>query len=411
MKKASSRVVRPDERGPVLTERRNLKMAASAHAYVRGSTVRFYEWLEQSGRTALPEGPGVWICGDCHVGNLGPVGGADGDLEVQIRDLDQTVIGNPAHDLVRLALSLATAARGSDLPGVTTARMLEAMIAGYEAAFEDGVSEDRDRAPPGRDVPAAVKKLMRDAARRSWKHLADERIEGLDPVIPLGRRFWPLQKEEREALENLVALEEVHTLVASLRGRDSHARVSIADSAFWRKGCSSLGNLRFAVLVAIQAAEDKRARYCLLDVKEAITAAAPRYVDAAMPRDNAARVVEGARHLSSNLGERMLATRLLGKGVFVRELLPQDLKIEIERLVQDEASALARYLATVVGHAHSRQMSMQERKAWLGELQRNRSKRLDAPSWLWSAVVELVANHEAAYLEHCRRYALEPSAA
>jgi uncharacterized protein (DUF2252 family) len=26
---------------------------------------------------------------------------------IQIRDLDQTVIGNPAHDLIRLGLSLA----------------------------------------------------------------------------------------------------------------------------------------------------------------------------------------------------------------------------------------------------------------------------------------------------------------
>jgi uncharacterized protein (DUF2252 family) len=30
---------------------------------------------------------------------------------------------------------------------------------------------------------------------------------------------------------------------------------------------------------------------------------------------------------------------------------------------------------------------------------------LDAPSWLWLSVVELMASHEAAYLDHCRRYA------
>jgi hypothetical protein len=36
----------------------------------------------------------------------------------------------------------------------------------------------------------------------------------------------------------------------------------------------------------------------------------------------------------------------------------------------------------------------------------NRSKRLDAPSWLWSSVVHLMVSHDAAYLEHCRRYAL-----
>ena len=110
-------------------------MARSAHAYVRGSTVQFYEWLEAQKRGTLPEGPPVWICGDCHAGNLGPVAGADGRIDIQIRDLDQTVIGNPAHDLIRLALSLATASRGSDLPGVTTARILEQVIEGYQAAL------------------------------------------------------------------------------------------------------------------------------------------------------------------------------------------------------------------------------------------------------------------------------------
>ena len=87
-------------------------MAESAHAYVRGSTVRFYEWLASPGAIAVPHGPPVWICGDCHVGNLGPVaGGGRNALEIAIRDLDQTVIGNPAHDLLRLGLSLAMAAQ------------------------------------------------------------------------------------------------------------------------------------------------------------------------------------------------------------------------------------------------------------------------------------------------------------
>jgi uncharacterized protein (DUF2252 family) len=53
----------------------------------------------------LPEGPAIWICGDCHVSNLGPLAGIRGDVSVNIRDLDQTVIGNPAHDLIRLGLS------------------------------------------------------------------------------------------------------------------------------------------------------------------------------------------------------------------------------------------------------------------------------------------------------------------
>jgi uncharacterized protein (DUF2252 family) len=31
---------------------------------------------------------------------------------------------------------------------------------------------------------------------------------------------------------------------------------------------------------------------------------------------------------------------------------------------------------------------------------------LDAPSWLWSSIVELVKSHEGNYLEHCRKLAL-----
>jgi len=107
-------------------------MARSAHAYVRGNTLQFYEWLASATGKLLPQGPPVWICGDCHLGNLGPVADAHGRVKIAIRDLDQTVIGNPAHDLIRLGLSLATAIRGSDLPGVTTALMLEQMVEGYE---------------------------------------------------------------------------------------------------------------------------------------------------------------------------------------------------------------------------------------------------------------------------------------
>jgi uncharacterized protein (DUF2252 family) len=39
-------------------------------------------------------------------------------------------------------------------------------------------------------------------------------------------------------------------------------------------------------------------------------------------------------------------------------------------------------------------------------LQLDRPRDLEAPSWLWTSVVQLVGSHEEGYLEHCRRYAL-----
>ena len=125
-----------------------------------------------------------------------------------------------------------------------------------------------------------------------------------------------------------------------------------------------------------------------------------------MPKDHAQRVVEGAKHLSPALGDRMIAAKLLGRSVILRELMPQDLKLEIDQLSREEAVNCARYLAEVVGKAHARQMDAATRREFNASFKRPRATKLDAPSWLWSSVVELAAAHEAAYLEHCRRYAL-----
>jgi uncharacterized protein (DUF2252 family) len=99
---------------------------------------------------------------------------------------------------------------------------------------------------------------------------------------------------------------------------------------------------------------------------------------------------------------------LLDKAVVLRELMPQDLKIEIDRLTRTEAMEAARYLASVVGLAHRRQMDAATSKSWSEELARSHTKTLDAPSWLWASVVELAGVHETAYLEHCRRHAMTP---
>jgi uncharacterized protein (DUF2252 family) len=392
----SKKSVRPNDRISVLRLRQSLKMARSAHAYVRGSTVKFYEWLEQQKRGTLPEGPPVWICGDCHVGNLGPVAGPDGGVDIQIRDLDQTVIGNPAHDIIRLALSLATASRGSDLPGVTTTRILEQVVDGYQAALR----RDADEIDA---APKSIQFVMKQSIARSWKHLANERLENTKPTIPLGSRFWALSKSERGAIDELFQSPPLHRLATSLKSRDDDASVEVADAAYWMKGCSSLGLLRFAVLLTV--GSSKKRDMALMDVKEAVTAAAPRYAKQKTPKDQAERVVEGAMHLSPHLGKRMVAGKIEGKSVFIRELLPQDLKIELERLTVPDAMKAASFLAGVVGKAHARQMDAAMRKSWSSELNRHRSKSLDAPSWLWSSIVALVGAHEIAYLEHCRKYA------
>jgi uncharacterized protein (DUF2252 family) len=247
---------------------------------------------------------------------------------------------------------------------------------------------------------------MKQAVGRTWKHLARERIKDTTPTIPLGNTFWPPSEEEAQEIQQLFAKDRVRRLVTSLHSRDDDAEVELLDAAYWVKGCSSLGRLRFAALVGVGGGPEREGDLCLMDVKEAVQAGAPQALGAEMPQDDAERVVEGARSMSPSLGDRMLPGRFLGRAVFIRELRPQDLKVEIDQLSREEAMKVAKFLAAVVGRAHGRQMDAPTRQMWQAELSRNRQKDLHAPSWLWSSIVELVSSHEAAYLEHCRRYAM-----
>ena len=383
-----------------LHERRDLKMARSAHAYVRGSTKSFYDWLATSAGRAIPEGPTVWICGDAHVGNLGPIARSDERIEVELRDLDQSVPGNPAYDLVRLGLSLAMAARSSDLPGVVTARLIEELMAGYLDAFAD--------APEQQELTdsAAVRFVVREALRRKWRHLHRERV-GKKARFPLGDRFLPLDAAEREDVDRFLDRERVRQLVTALDCRDDNAEIRVLDAAYWVKGCSSLGLWRCAALIHVVGHGENSGGYSLLDIKEAVEPFAPAAAGGQLvPAHPGERVVNGALALSPALGKRMLSGTVAGHAVFVRELMPQDLKIELEMFDDVEARATARALARVVGTAHARQMKDPEKRSWRELLQNASGRWLEAPSWLWSSVVELVGFHERAYLEHCRRVAL-----
>ena len=254
-----------------------------------------------------------------------------------------------------------------------------------------------------------VAKTFKYALRRKWRHLAQERIEDPSPSIPIGKSFWPLLKSEKTVIDRLFRQEALRALLTRLEHRDSDSPVILLDAAYWVKGCSSLGGLRFVALAGVGSTKKEldQTNLCLVDIKQAGPAAAPRAEGAEMPRDNAERVVTGACHLSPHLGERMLAARLEDTPVVVRELLPQDIKFDMSRLTHEEAIGAAKYLAHVVGRAHWRQMDATTKRIWSNELGRSHTKTLDAPSWLWSSVVDLVARHEAGYLAHCRRHSTE----
>jgi hypothetical protein len=110
---------------------------------------------------------------------------------------------------------------------VTTAKMIEQMMEGYEQALADKDPDLRSRRPE------CVRVVMRQAVERTWNHLAKERLEDTSPTIPLGKRFWPISEDERREIERIFATEDVRLLVTALRSRENDARVEVLDAAYW----------------------------------------------------------------------------------------------------------------------------------------------------------------------------------
>ncbi|RZK77824.1 MAG: DUF2252 domain-containing protein, partial [Methylobacterium sp.] len=265
--------------------------------------------------------------------------------------------------------------------------------------------EGAERGIAQSDIVATTR---RRALGRRWRHLSRERLKGKDARLPRGDRFFDLDGAEQEAFEALSRDAEVHRLVLALGGAEAGAEIRLRDAAYWIKGCSSLGRLRYAGLVEIVGGD--RPHLALLDVKEAVPYLAPPARGADMPADAAARVVAGARALSPNLGDRMVAATFQGAPVTVRELMPQDLKIDAEQFSRGEAVRVSGHLAAILGRAHGRQMGDADRQAW-SETVRAPGQGADTPGWLWSAVTDLMGAHQRGYLEHCRRIAREDLAA
>ncbi len=398
----------PKERKEHLATLRAWKMALNAHAFVRARADLFYKTLAGDLDDQIPGHDPIWISGDCHGENIGAVGTVTGTASLDLNDLDETVLGWAAHDVLRLALAMVVAARSRDeLRGVESVQIVAAVLDGY---CETLGRKSPEKAGALVEAPAQLRKLLKRLNEQTRTDLLDKRVprDGNGKRrFEHGPRYYPISDQERDATAKLIARDEVRTLIASMTDEATEADdVEMIDAAFRVAGTGSLGCWRAAALVRVggKKKKDDDAALRLVDIKEALPANAIRHPDASTPADDAERVVCGARALVPGFGERMLAATILGKRVVVRELLPQDRKVSLELLTPGEAVPIARHLGAVVGRAHARQMSPEVALEWAELLQRGRKGELP-PEWLWEPLVKLVGVHEEAYLRHCAAFA------
>ena len=143
------------------------------------------------------------------------------------------------------------------------------VVVGHQRPSPALFIESTDSALDTQGLKVEIVRRLHDSMQSRYLH---ERIEDPKPTIPLGNTFWPLKDLESSAIQKLFAQHEVRKLATMLRSRDDDARVDVLDAAYWVKGCSSLGRLRFAVVLGF--GKKATRTFCLMDIKEATEAAA-----------------------------------------------------------------------------------------------------------------------------------------
>ncbi|MBX3470889.1 MAG: DUF2252 family protein [Planctomycetes bacterium] len=310
---AADAALSPDDR-----EARHARLAASAHAFFRGTPERF--WRDLGADPRLERYGGVtshaWVVGDAHVENFGCQENARREVVYDINDFDEVVVADVQLDLWRLATSVVLTLREQgDLDAAAQREVVEVLARAYLARLGDGDAAREHRL----------------TAREAYGLLDDLLIEtesGEGRAKLLDR--WTAARDGRQVLDTGRAdLAAAPELEPALRAAWPGYLASVDAAAFppgyfavksvarrLGAGTASLGVARYYVLVEGPTSSPGDDR--ILDVKEQRAPAGPAPAGLA-PEE---RVVAGARALAP-LGDSHLGhLRAGGRGFTVVERSP-----------------------------------------------------------------------------------------
>jgi len=389
------------KRFPDLFVRKLQRMSSSPLAYLRGAAPLFFEIL--AARPELASGPAGegWIVGDMHLENFGayrtdPLGAAEsGDatakknrsVRFDLNDFDDAIVGPWRFDVLRLTTSLLLGGRELGANGLVALDLCDLLLDAWaRSAF--------DKAPVPREAPAPIAALIEQVRERSKTALLDARtaITGGKRHFVRGPRYADLPAEVVSAVP---AAFEGYIAGLSDEDRPHKGSLEIIDCALRIAGTGSLGGLRIGVLVKGKGGSDGA---WIFDMKEQSEPSASAICGGPPALVPAERVCTAFRACVERPALMLGSTTLRGSGgstklsMFVRKLSPQEDKLNLRRLKQQDLPGLATYLGALLGSAHARAATKAPKRWATSDLALIRGHS-----------IALAGIHEAVYLELCER--------
>jgi uncharacterized protein (DUF2252 family) len=390
------------KRFPELFTRKLQRMSTSPLAYLRGAGPLFYEILAT--RPELASGPAGegWIVGDMHLENFGayrpdPLGAAESSdheqeakknriVRFDLNDFDDALIGPWRFDVLRLSTSLLLGGRELGANGLVALDLCDLLLDAWaRSAF--------DKEPVPKEPPPPIAALIEQVRDRSKNALLDARtkVTGGKRHFVRGPRYADLPADVVRAVP--AAFEE-YIKGLSDEERPHKGSLEIIDCALRIAGTGSLGGLRIGILVKGKGGPDGA---WIFDMKEQGEPSGAILIDPPA-LEPAVRVCTAFRACVERPAQMMGHCTLRASGdfaklsMFVRKLSPQEDKLNLRRLKEQDLPGLATYLGALLGSAHAR-AAVKAPKRWA------------APDLadVRGHAIALAGIHEAVYLELCER--------
>jgi uncharacterized protein (DUF2252 family) len=295
------------------------EMCKSPFAFFRGTAHLFWEDLAAR-RSALPDGPLVWACGDLHFENFGSFQGDNGLSYFDLNDFDESALAPGTWEVSRFVASAYVAAPSLDLTRDGANELVKLFLDAYQTALGDGKARWIERAT----ASGMVRTLLQRVSRQTRTMLINSRTiwkRGKPRILIDGKHALSITDSQRTTV--------TRRLDEFAKSQPDPDFFRVLDVARRVAGLGSLGLERYIVLVRGDGGRDGNA---LLDVKQAAPSCLARFERVRQPKwkSEADRVVAIQKRMQA-IAPALLHAKKIGRGGYVlRELQPSNDRLSLK---------------------------------------------------------------------------------
>ncbi len=243
-------------RDPDGVARKYREMCKSPFSFFRGTAHLFWEEL-RARRSALPDSPPVWACGDLHLENFGTFQGDNGLSYFDLNDFDEAGLAPAIWEVSRFVTSLYVASPQLRLTAVGTNKLVKQFIVAHQTALATGKPGSIERTSATGVVRALLDRVSK-RTRASFVRSRTNLDKGKRRLEIDGKHTLAASPDQRSAVQQWLA--------QFAKSQPNPKFFEILDVARRVAGVASLGLDRYVVLVRGDGGRDGNA---VLDAKQA----------------------------------------------------------------------------------------------------------------------------------------------